>query len=58
MAGVGIGVGLVALVGTLDGVGDVLDGVPPQAAMSAAVTAGNPAAIRQRARGDIRRRTP
>jgi hypothetical protein len=58
IAGVGLGVGLVAVVGTLDGVGDVLDGAPPQAAMSAAVTAGSPAAIRQRARADSRRLTP
>ncbi len=54
IAGVGLGVGLVAVVGTGVGVGDVVDGAPPHAATSAAVTAGNPAAIRRRARADNR----
>ena len=40
--GVGLGVGLVALDGTADGVGDVLDGVLPQAAMSAATHGRQP----------------
>ncbi len=54
IAGVGLAAGLPGMVGAAVGVGEVCGDGLPHAAMSTAVIAGTPAAIRRRARAGIR----